>query len=354
STILTTKPLPTIKEAFSLMTIEKVNQIGSYKLTDKITIHDALVVPGDQVGTGSQREGLYFLDVDKKFVNRNITTCLVSKCMWHNRLGHPANQVLKFISEQGGLNSLNYFDNQWPSEPFDDERDKNDSGCTNSSFADHAVEYASADRTFTTDLYASTSYKGVDSSDVSNPELDSTNKLDSINTEGSRDDNGATLFNDDNISKGEEIKKCKDLLSSKFFIKDIGNLKYLLGIEVIKNDQGICLSQRKYSLELLSEFRMLACKPSNIPLYVSKNKNKQAKLIDVDEFFWTILPGYQKLVGKLIYLTITRSDISYDVHKLSQVMHAPELVEMKSTFKVLRYINNSSGTGIQYPKSDKF
>ncbi|GJT33501.1 zf-CCHC domain-containing protein [Tanacetum coccineum] len=121
-----------------------------------------------------------------------------------------------------------------------------------------------------------------------------------------------------------EIEKCKDLLNSKFLIKDLGDLKYFLGIEVIKNDCGICLSQRKYNLELLSEFGMLACKPSIIPLYVSKNKNKPVKLVDGDE--------------KL----------------LDNVMHAPKLIDMKNAFKVLRYIKHSPGKGIQYLKSNDF
>ncbi|GKC37059.1 hypothetical protein Tco_1049443, partial [Tanacetum coccineum] len=61
-----------------------------------------------------------------------------------------------------------------------------------------------------------------------------------------------------------------------------------------------------------------------------------------------------KLVGKLIYLTLTRPDLSYAVHKLSQVMHAPKLADMKSDFKVLRYIKSSSGNGIEYSKSNNF
>ncbi|GKC41214.1 putative RNA-directed DNA polymerase [Tanacetum coccineum] len=114
------------------------------------------------------------------------------------------------------------------------------------------------------------------------------------------------VYVDDILITGNDIsdiKMCKDLLCSKFLIKDLGDLKYFLGIELIKNDKGICLSQRKYSLELLSEFGMLDCKPSK-----------------------THLP-----------------DISYVVHRLCQVMHAPRLADMKSAFKVLRYIKSSPG-----------
>ncbi|GKA20529.1 putative RNA-directed DNA polymerase [Tanacetum coccineum] len=164
------------------------------------------------------------------------------------------------------------------------------------------------------------------------------------------------VYVDDILITGNDIsdiKMCKDLLSSKFLIKDLRDLKYFLGIELIKNDKGICLSQRKYSLELLSEFGMLDCNPSKTPLYVSKNKNKPVKLVDGDERFLDNITKFQKLVGKLIYLTLTRPDISYVVHRLCQVMHAPRLADMKSAFKVLRYIKSSpGGTGIQFSKTN--
>ncbi|GJS73693.1 putative RNA-directed DNA polymerase [Tanacetum coccineum] len=51
-----------------------------------------------------------------------------------------------------------------------------------------------------------------------------------------------------------------------FMIKDLGQLKYFLGIEVLENMNGLCLNQRKYCLELLSEYGLLACKPAATPL----------------------------------------------------------------------------------------
>ncbi|GKE86918.1 ribonuclease H-like domain-containing protein, partial [Tanacetum coccineum] len=58
----------------------------------------------------------------------------------------------------------------------------------------------------------------------------------------------------------------KVFLKSKFMIKDLGKLKYFLGIEVVDTDKGICLNQRKYVLDLLSEYDMLACKHVDTPL----------------------------------------------------------------------------------------
>nr|GEV16776.1 ribonuclease H-like domain-containing protein [Tanacetum cinerariifolium] len=55
-------------------------------------------------------------------------------------------------------------------------------------------------------------------------------------------------------------------LSNKFLIKDLGSLKYLLGIEVIENELGLCMTQRKYCMELLHEYGLLAARPIDIPL----------------------------------------------------------------------------------------
>ena len=55
-----------------------------------------------------------------------------------------------------------------------------------------------------------------------------------------------------------ELDNVKISLKSQFSIKDLGDLKYFLGIEVLRNDNGVCLNQRKYCMELLHEFGMLA------------------------------------------------------------------------------------------------
>ncbi|GKB43654.1 ribonuclease H-like domain-containing protein [Tanacetum coccineum] len=67
-------------------------------------------------------------------------------------------------------------------------------------------------------------------------------------------------------NNGLEIHKFKKFLSSKFMIEDLGLLKYFLGIKVLENENGLCLSQRKYCLELLSEYGMLSCKHAATPL----------------------------------------------------------------------------------------
>lgn len=142
----------------------------------------------------------------------------------------------------------------------------------------------------------------------------------------------------------------KDFLKTKFLIEDLGNLKYFLGIEIIKTNSRLCLSQRKYCLELLYEFGLLGSKPINTPLDANMIFNSEG--VDKSDEKLTNMIEYQKLVGKLIYLTNTRSDISFSVQTLSQFMHSPQNSHLKIAIKVLKYLKLCPGKGITINKSD--
>nr|GEU28899.1 ribonuclease H-like domain-containing protein [Tanacetum cinerariifolium] len=88
------------------------------------------------------------------------------------------------------------------------------------------------------------------------------------------------LFQDDIIIIGinlKEINNFKQFLKTKFMIKDLGKLKYFLGIEVLETPTGACFSQRKYCLELIDEFRLLDSKPSYIPMQPNISLSSEPK-----------------------------------------------------------------------------
>lgn len=62
------------------------------------------------------------------------------------------------------------------------------------------------------------------------------------------------------------IAETKKVLQSNFKIKDLGDLRFFLGIEFARNSEGIIMHQRKYTLELISELGLSGSKPVNSPM----------------------------------------------------------------------------------------
>lgn len=136
------------------------------------------------------------------------------------------------------------------------------------------------------------------------------------------------------------VSTFKTYLSQCFHMKDLGISKYFLGIEVARSPSGIYLSQRKYVLDLLKETGLTAAKPVEFPL------EQNHRLALDDSHFLTDVAAYRRLVGKLIYLSNTRPDLSYAIHILSQFMHKPRKGHWDAAIRVVRYLKGTPGQGI--------
>ena len=136
------------------------------------------------------------------------------------------------------------------------------------------------------------------------------------------------------------IEETKHVLHSYFKIKDLGELKYFSGIEFLRSNKGIVMNQRKYALEMISEVGLAAAKPVMTPLEC----NMKLTSVEFDEGSVTtddLFPDinkYQRLVGKLLYLTNTRPDIAFAVQSLSQFMQNPKRSHLEAALRVIRYI----------------
>nr|GEV13541.1 polyprotein, putative [Tanacetum cinerariifolium] len=130
------------------------------------------------------------------------------------------------------------------------------------------------------------------------------------------------VYVDDIVITGSDkagIKILKSFIGTCFHTKDLGSLKYFLGIKVSRSSKGICLSQRKYYLDLLDDAGQIEAKPCDEPMIPKlKLRSEEGRLLHN-------LEKYRRVVGKLNYLTITCPDIAFSVSVVSQFMTAPRM-----------------------------
>ncbi|KAL6327135.1 hypothetical protein AAG906_014953 [Vitis piasezkii] len=142
------------------------------------------------------------------------------------------------------------------------------------------------------------------------------------------------VYVDDMIITGddsEEIARLQEQLASEFEMKNLGGLKYFLGIEVARSKR---------------EVGLLDCKPTETPIIPNHKLGEYPNQVPTDK------GRYQRLVGKLIYLSHTRPDIAYAVSVVSQFMHCPSEDHMSAVMQILRYLKSSPGKGLMFSKND--
>ena len=114
----------------------------------------------------------------------------------------------------------------------------------------------------------------------------------------------------------ELMAQMKKEIQDKFPVKDIGEVKQLLGLEVSRNraERQATISQSGYIKSILTRFNLQNAHTSSTPI----DPNQKLRKAESDDEVITDVP-YQEAIGSLIYATIgTHSDIAYAVQALSQ------------------------------------
>ncbi|XP_047335706.1 uncharacterized mitochondrial protein AtMg00810-like [Impatiens glandulifera] len=117
------------------------------------------------------------------------------------------------------------------------------------------------------------------------------------------------LYGDDH----DGIESLKSELAHSFAMKDLGRLRYFLGIEVAYSPKGYLLSQSKYIADLFERARLIDNRIVDTPLETKAR------------------------YSPLVYLTITHPDIAHAVHVVSQFVTAPTTVHWVVVLCILRW-----------------
>ncbi|RVW75728.1 Retrovirus-related Pol polyprotein from transposon RE1 [Vitis vinifera] len=153
------------------------------------------------------------------------------------------------------------------------------------------------------------------------------------------------LYVDDMIITGDDlsgIQELKDFLSQQFEMKDLGHLSYFLGLEITHSTDGLYITQAKYASDLLSQAGLTDSKTVDTPVELNAHLTPSGgKPLSNPSL-------YRRLVGSLVYLTVTRPDISYAVHQVSQYLSAPRSTHYAAVLRILRYLKGTLFHGLFY------
>ena len=135
-------------------------------------------------------------------------------------------------------------------------------------------------------------------------------------------------------------------MMKKFEMKDLGLIRYFLGIQVKQSLRKIFISQEKYVADLLKKFNMSECKLVASPMTINEKLQQNVGALKVDS------TSFRRLVGSLIYLTNSRPDILFSVSIISRFMENPSKLYFAATKRILRYLQETKDYGILYKKQN--
>ena len=144
---------------------------------------------------------------------------------------------------------------------------------------------------------------------------------------------------------GELKKQTINVLKTEFKVNDMGELNWLLGIQITFTDDGITLSQNTLIDKILNRFLMQDCKPVSTRI----DSNHQLKAFCEDDEH-TDATAYQQIIRTLIYLVSgTRPDLSYMITHLSQFNSSPSAKHLAAAKRVLRYLQGTKERNLFFP-----
>ena len=144
------------------------------------------------------------------------------------------------------------------------------------------------------------------------------------------------------------VEDFKQEMMKGFEMTDLGLMTFFLGMEIKQAEHEVFICQKKYAKEILKKFKLEECKATSTPMNQKEKLCKEDGADKVDEGY------FRSLIGWLMYLTATRSDILNAVSILSRFMHCASELHLRAAKRVIRYIKGTSDYGVKFTRSKEF
>jgi hypothetical protein len=138
------------------------------------------------------------------------------------------------------------------------------------------------------------------------------------------------------------------MMANEFEMSMIGELSYILGLQIkqLKNDTFV--SQSKYIKDMFKKFSMIDSQSISTQMGTNSNLDSDASGNMVDQKL------YRSMIGSLLYVTVSRLDVMFSVCMCARFQASPRESHLKATKRISRYLKHTQNIGLWYPKGAKF
>ncbi|GJW50521.1 putative ribonuclease H-like domain-containing protein [Tanacetum coccineum] len=149
-------------------------------------------------------------------------------------------------------------------------------------------------------------------------------------------------------TKKELCLEFEKLMHEKFQMSSMGELTFFLGLQVKQKADGIFISQDKYATDILKKFNFQDIRPASTPMDTEKHLLKDSDGDNVDVHL------YRSMIGSLMYLTSSRSDIMFAVCACARFQVTPKVSHSHAVKRIFRYLKGKPKLGLWYPRDSSF
>ncbi|GJV17053.1 retrovirus-related pol polyprotein from transposon TNT 1-94 [Tanacetum coccineum] len=142
-------------------------------------------------------------------------------------------------------------------------------------------------------------------------------------------------------------KRFANLMKNNFEMSMMGELKFFLGLQVHQSPRDIFISQSQYAIELLKKHGLDECVSMSTPI-ATERLNTDLQGTPTDQ------TTYRRMIGGLMYLTVSRPNIAFATFVCARYQARPTIKHLKEVKRIFRYPRQSYNMGLWYPKDSGF